>query len=163
MIYKWKLTYSPVQFFTLFSCLLPMEVDLSCSQPSSCPVICSKLMVITIMHEVSTCCLKTKRWSWQITFLLVRRWMQYELQTLPFSKIQLQIPCLIYFGIKAVVLCICKLKRKILQAITHMSTTYFSFFIIWTTCRQLVTCARTRISIWPDCALLIYSEYHLLT
>lgn len=50
---------SPVQFFTLFSCLLPMEVDLSCSQPSSCPVICSKLMVITIMHEVSTCCLKT--------------------------------------------------------------------------------------------------------
>lgn len=29
---------SPVQLFTLFTCLLFMEVDLCCPQPSNCPV-----------------------------------------------------------------------------------------------------------------------------
>lgn len=29
---------SPVQLLTLFTCLLFMEMDLSCPQPSNCPV-----------------------------------------------------------------------------------------------------------------------------
>lgn len=67
-------------------------------------------------------------WYWQITFLLVRTWMQYELQTLPFSKLRLKIPTLIYSGIKALVLYVWKLKRKTLQAIACMNITYLLFF-----------------------------------
>lgn len=141
-----------------------MEVDLSCSQPSSCPVISAvNWWWLQLRMKFQRAVYRLSCWYWQIAFLLVRRWMQYELQTLPIRKFQLKIPTLIYFGIKALVLQIWKLKRKILWAIACMNISYFSFSIIWMTHGQLVICARTRISIWPDCALLIYVEYHLLT
>lgn len=65
-------------------------------------------------------------WYWQIVFLPVRRWTQYEWQTLPFSKLQLKLPSLIYFGIKYLVSCIWKLKKE--NPASHHLYEYRLFF-----------------------------------
>lgn len=53
-------------------------------------------------------------------------WKQYEWQALPFSKLQPEIPSLIYFGIKVLGLHLWKLKMKIPQAIVNMNIPHFS-------------------------------------
>lgn len=79
---------SPVQLLTLFTCLLFIEMDLSCSQPSSCPVIWAVNWWWLQLCMKFRCAVYTLScWYCQIAFFLIRRWMQYELQTLPFSKL----------------------------------------------------------------------------